>query len=118
MNVGEQSPPLWRQMQSSATVLAAIRSGSSGTAALETVPGELRPGVQALVYAALRQLGRAEALRRLLAPRKPPPAADAMLCLALALTWRDEDAPYEAHTLVNQAVEAAKRHGINMPMLD
>jgi 16S rRNA (cytosine967-C5)-methyltransferase len=109
MSEGEQAPPLWRQLQSSATVLAAIRAGSSGTAAMEAVAVGLRPGVQALVYAALRQLGRAEALRRLLAPRKPPPAADAMLCLALALAWRDENAAYEAHTLVNQTVEAAKR---------
>ncbi len=104
-----QAPALWRQLQAGAVALAAIRAGHSGTQAIEAVPGLLRPGVQALVYAALRQLGRAEALRKLLAPRKPPPAADALLCLALALAWRDEGAPYEVHTLVNQAVEAAKR---------
>lgn len=103
-----QAPPLWRQLQAGAVALAAIRAGTSGTAAIEAVPALLRPGVQALVYAALRELGRAEALRRQLAPRKPPPAADALLCLALALGWR-EDGPYEIHTLVNQAVEAAKR---------
>jgi 16S rRNA (cytosine967-C5)-methyltransferase len=103
-----QAPALWRQLQAGATALAAIRAGTSGTAAIEAVPILLRPGVQALVYAALRELGRAEALRQRLAPRKPPPAADALLCLALALGWR-EDGPYEAHTLVNQAVEAAKR---------
>ena len=103
-----QAPALWRQLQAGAAALAAIRAGTSGTAAIEAVPALLRPGVQALVYAALRELGRAEALRRLLAPRKPPPAADALLCLALALGWR-EDGPYEIHTLVNQAVEAAKR---------
>lgn len=108
MNETGQAPALWRQLQAGATALAAIRAGTSGTAALEAVPGLLRPGVQALVYAALRELGRAEALRQRLAPRKPPPAADALLCLALALAWR-EDGPYEAHTLVNQAVEAAKR---------
>lgn len=109
MNEGAQAPALWRQLQSAATVLAAVRSGASGTAALEAVAGPLRPGVQALVYAALRELGQAEALRKLLASRKPPPPVDALLCLALALAWRDEGAPYEAHTLVNQAVEAAKR---------
>jgi 16S rRNA (cytosine967-C5)-methyltransferase len=109
MNPPAQAPSLWRQLQAAAEVLAAVRAGRSGGEALEAVPVALRPGVQALVYAALRQLGRAEALRRLLAPRKPPPAVDALLCLALALAWRDEDAPYEAHTLVNQAVECAKR---------
>ena len=104
-----QTPALWRQLQAGAAALAAIRAGRSGSEALDSVPAPLRPGVQALVYAALRELGRAEALRRLLAPRKPPPAVDALLCLALALAWRDEGAAYEAHTLVNQAVEAAKR---------
>ncbi len=108
MSESGQAPPLWRQLQAGAQALAAIRAGGSGTAAIEAVPTLLRPGVQALVYAALRELGRAEALRKCLAPRKPPPAADALLCLALALGWR-EDGPYDTHTLVNQAVEAAKR---------
>ena len=69
----------------------------------------LRPGAQALAFQALRQLGRAEALRKQLARRPPPPEADALLCTALALCWREEDAPYELFTLVDQAVEAAKR---------
>ena len=109
MSEDKRVPELWRQLQAAASVLAAVRAGRSGSEALEAVPTGLRPGVQALVYAALRELGRAEALRRQLAPRKPPPAVDALLCLALALAWRDAGAPYEAHTLVNQAVECAKR---------
>ncbi|MFZ5565793.1 MAG: 16S rRNA (cytosine(967)-C(5))-methyltransferase RsmB [Pseudomonadota bacterium] len=109
MSEDKRVPELWRQLQAGAGVLAAVRAGRSGGEALEAVPERLRPGVQALVYAALRQLGRAEALRRRLAPRKPPPAVDALLCLALALAWRDEGAPYEAYTLVNQTVECAKR---------
>ena len=106
---GEQVP-LWRQLQAAASVLVSVRSGVSGTAALNQVEGALRPGVQALVFQALRSIGRAEHLRRQLAPRAPPPQADALLCLALALGWRSEDAPYEVFTLVNQAVEAAKRN--------
>jgi 16S rRNA (cytosine967-C5)-methyltransferase len=43
-----------------------------------------------------------------LAKRAPPPEADALLCLALALIWSDTGAPYDAFTLVNQCVEAAK----------
>lgn len=109
MNDTDPKLPLWRQLQAVAAVLAAIRGGASGTAALEAVEAGLRPGVQSLVYRVLRLLGRAEALRRLLAPRKPPPAADALLCTALALAWQEQDAPYEVFTLVNQAVEAAKR---------
>ena len=62
-----------------------------------------------MAFHAWRQMGRAEALRKQLAKRAPPAAADALLCLALALAWQDEGAPYDAFTLVNQCVEAAKR---------
>jgi 16S rRNA (cytosine967-C5)-methyltransferase len=103
------APPLWRQLQAAAAVLAAVRRGESATPALAEVPAELRPAAQALSFHVLRQLGRAEALRRRLAQRAPPPAADALLCTALALAWREEDAPYPPFTLVDQAVEAAKR---------
>jgi 16S rRNA (cytosine967-C5)-methyltransferase len=102
--------PLWRQLQGAAFLLMAVRSGRSMTAALEDVDAAIRPGVQALGFHALRQLGRAEALRQRLASRPPPPEADALLCTALALIWTDEGAPYTAHTLVDQAVEAAKRN--------
>lgn len=103
------APELWRQLQAVGAALAAIRAGTSGTQAFEAVDPALRPGVQALGFQALRWWGRAEALRRHLAKRTPPPAADALLCAALALGWRAEDAPYEPFTLVDQAVEAAKR---------
>jgi 16S rRNA (cytosine967-C5)-methyltransferase len=103
------SMPLWRLLQAAAGVVAAVRGGQSGTAALADVDGPLRPGAQALAFQALRQLGRAEALRRVLASRPPPAQADALLCTALALCWREADAPYEVFTLVDQAVEAAKR---------
>ncbi|MEJ8826928.1 16S rRNA (cytosine(967)-C(5))-methyltransferase RsmB [Variovorax humicola] len=102
-------PPLWRQLQLTARALAAIRGGTSGSAAFEAVEPALRPGVQALGFQALRWLGRAEALRRQLAKRTPPPGADALLCTALALGWDAANAPYEPFTLVDQAVEAAKR---------
>ncbi len=102
--------PLWRLLQPAAAVLLAIRAGVSGTAALNQVDPPLRPGVQALVFQVLRSLARAEHLRRQLAARSPPPPADALLCVVLALGWRSEDAPYEIFTLVNQAVEAAKRN--------
>ncbi len=115
MDMNEQKIPLWRQLQAVAAVLLAIRSGVSGTAALADVTTDLRPGVQALTFHVLRSLGRAEALRQLLASRTPPPPADALLCTALALAWRTEDAPYEVFTLVNQAVEAAKRSAATQP---
>jgi 16S rRNA (cytosine967-C5)-methyltransferase len=109
MQENKEQVPLWRQLQAAADVIAAVRDGQSGSAAVEAVASELRPGVQALVFHVWRNLGRAEALRRLLAKRPPPSGVDALLCAALALAWTDAGAPYDAFTLVNQCVEAAKR---------
>lgn len=103
------APALWVLLDATAAALQAVRSGQSGTAALDTVDAALRPGVQALLFQALRHLGRAQALRRVLAPRQPPARVDALLCTALALAWNPEQAPYAPFTLVSQAVEAAKR---------
>ena len=105
---GAPSIALWQQLLAVAGALQAIRAGQSGTAALATVDAGLRPGVQSLLFQVLRQSGRAEALRRQMVARTPPPAADALLCTALALCWNPQESPYEAFTLVNQAVEAAK----------
>jgi 16S rRNA (cytosine967-C5)-methyltransferase len=103
--------PLWRQLQSTANVLLAVRSGESGTSALRQVDASLRPGVQALSFHAWRWLGMAEIIKSYLAKRAPPPQADALLCVALAiLCGESEGLHYEAFTLVDQAVEAAKRH--------
>jgi 16S rRNA (cytosine967-C5)-methyltransferase len=104
-----QTVALWQQLQAVAQALVQVRKGTSATVAVAAVPPHLRAGVQALLFQVLRQLGRAQALRSQLAKRAPPPLADALLCTALALAWRDDEAPYEPHTLVNQAVEAAKK---------
>lgn len=101
--------PLWQQLALVAQGLQMILSGQSGTAAVAVAPARLRPGVQALLFQVLRQLGRAQALRKQLAPKAPPAKVDALLCTALALAWDTAQAPYEPFTLVNQTVEAAKR---------
>jgi 16S rRNA (cytosine967-C5)-methyltransferase len=103
------SLPLWRLLQAATEVVAAVRGGVSATAAMGRIEAALRPGAQALAFQALRNLGRAESLRQLLARRAPPPHADALLCTALSLCWREAEAPYEVFTLVDQTVEAAKR---------
>ncbi len=102
-------PPLWSLLQAAAGVVQAVGEGASATPAIAAVPASLRGGTQALAYQALRQMGRAQALRTLLARRAPPAPADALLRTALALCWDPAQAPYEPFTLVNQAVEAAKR---------
>ena len=105
-----QPVALWQQLQAVALALVQIRKGTSGTAALDAVAPALRPGVQALLFHVLRQLGRAQALREQLVSRTPAPLADALLCSALALAWDEAAAPYDPHTLVNQTVEAAKKN--------
>ena len=104
-----QAPPLWQQLQCTAAMVQAVLAGKSLTSQLDAVPSNLRPGVQALSFHVMRQLGRARALRALLAPRKPPAVVDALLCSALALAWDEAQAPYPSHTLVSQTVEAARR---------
>ncbi|TRZ68680.1 MAG: 16S rRNA (cytosine(967)-C(5))-methyltransferase RsmB [Comamonadaceae bacterium] len=110
MSVQEKSLPLWQLLQATAGVVASVRAGKSGTAAVESVPQALRPGVQALAFQVWRNLGRAQVLRTLLASKPPAPATDALLCVALALVWNEADAPYDTFTLVNQSVEALKRN--------
>lgn len=106
----EANTPLWQQLLATATVVVDVRTGTSGTAAVEKIRPELRAGVQSLVFHVWRNLGRAEALRDQLVTRLPPPFSDALLCIGLALAWRASDASYDAFTLVNQTVEAAKRN--------
>lgn len=104
-----QSPPLWQLLQATAHAVQGTLAGQSLTPQLAQVPAQLRAGVQALSFHVLRQLGMAQALRARLAPRKPAPATDALLCCALALGWDEAHAPYAMHTLVSQTVEAARR---------
>jgi 16S rRNA (cytosine967-C5)-methyltransferase len=107
-------PPLWRLLRPAAGMIQGVRGGRSLTSLLETVAPDLRAGVQALSFHALRWLGLAEAVRDRVAQRRPPPAADALLCTSLALMALD-DALYPAFTLVDQTVEAAKRHASLRP---
>jgi len=103
------SLPLWQLLAHSARALHHTLQGQAWRTVAAGVPEAARPGVQALVFAALRHWGRACALRRLLARRAPPPEVDRLLCLALALSWDVDQAPYAPHTLVNQTVQAARQ---------
>jgi 16S rRNA (cytosine967-C5)-methyltransferase len=96
-------------LQAAARIVGDVRAGTSTSQAVPRIEPSLRAGAQALAFHALRNLGRAQALRSQLAKRAPAPPVDALLCTALALCWREDDAPYAPFTLVDQAVEAAKR---------
>jgi 16S rRNA (cytosine967-C5)-methyltransferase len=104
-----QAPALARLLEHTADAVQAVRDGRSLTEVLAACPGPLRPGTQALSFLVLRRLGAAQAVRSLLAPRTPPPAVEALLLSALALLWPDEAPPYADHTLVDQAVTAARK---------
>ena len=89
-----------------------VQAGRSLTDLLADVPAAARPGTQALAFHALRRLGGARAARAVMAPKPPPREVDALLLTALALLWPPgpgERAPYPDHTLVDQAVHAARR---------
>lgn len=104
------SPPLARLLDRTADAVAAVRGGRSLTDALDGLDAELRPGVLALASDVMRRLGTALALRERLAPREPPAPVDALLLSALALLLpRDGAMPYADHTLVDQAVTAARQ---------
>ena len=123
------SLPLAQLLTHTADAVQAVRAGQSLNVALAQCPAAARPGTQALSFHALRWLGSAQALRLLLAPKAPPPAVDALLLTALALLWPLAAAgsgsaagsasassgivagnlPYAEHTLVDQAVDAARQ---------
>jgi 16S rRNA (cytosine967-C5)-methyltransferase len=103
------SPALHRLLDHTAEAVQAVRTGRSLTEVLARCPAEMRPGVQALSFHTLRWLGSATEARALLAPKTPPPQVDALLVTALALMWPGEEPPYAEHTLVDQAVTAARQ---------
>ena len=98
-----------RLLELTADAVQAVLAGRSLTEVLAACPAPARPGTQALAFAVLRRWGSANAAREQLAPRTPPPAVDALLTSALALLWPSDAPPYPDHTLVDQAVNAARR---------
>lgn len=105
------APRLSDQLHETARCVLGVGQGRSLTELLPQVTPALRPGVQALSFQVLRHLGGARALARLLAQRPPAPPVLALLHTALALLIGEgEGAAYAPHTLVDQTIEAAKRH--------
>ncbi len=85
-----------------------VRQGQSLSVAIAQVPGPLRAGTQALSFTTMRQLGGAAHVCKALASRRPAPEIDALLVVALALMWPQARQPYPPHTVVDQAVSAAR----------
>lgn len=111
MAASQTSLPLARLLEHTADAVQAVRAGRSLADLLPALPPDYRPGVQALSFEVLRHLGGATEVRTRLAPKVPPPAVDALLVSALALLWPPAPgrrSAYPDHTLVDQAVTAAR----------
>ncbi|WP_371130276.1 16S rRNA (cytosine(967)-C(5))-methyltransferase RsmB [Hydrogenophaga sp.] len=117
------TPSLAAQLRHTARCVLAVEQGRSLSDVMPQVNAELRPGVQALTFHVLRHLGTARALVGKLVQRKPEPAVMALLSSAVALLLDGPSAVaadgmpvtqpvgphYEPHTVVNQAVDAARQ---------
>jgi len=103
------APPLQKLLLQVADAVQGVLAGQSLTELLARCPAELRPGTQALTFHVLRQLGAAQAARKLLAPKAPPAKVDSLLLSALALLWPVAEPAYADHTVVDQAVSAARK---------
>ena len=101
--------PLHQLLGLTADAVQAVQEGRSLTDVLSRVAAHARPGVQALSFHALRWWGGAQEVRRALAAKAPPPKVDALITTALALLWPVPEPPYAEHTLVDQAVSAARQ---------
>lgn len=102
--------------------VAQVKTGTALPQALAAVfaqthaPAQARGAMQDIAYRTMRQLGRSEALLRLLVSKAPPAAElHALLCCALAVMCSVDDslqAPYETFTVVDQAVTAASADSV------
>ncbi len=102
-----RNPPLSRALAAAAAAVAEVLVGRTPEVALAALPIELRPAARDLALTTLRDHGRGDFfLARLLERPLKDKAARALLLVALA---RLERRPTDAHTLVDQAVEAAAK---------
>ena len=105
-------------LHGAAQAVAWVRTGTALPQALAQVfaqcaaPPQARGAMQDIGYRTMRQLGRAETLLTLLTKKAPEPARlHGLLCCALALISNPDPTsagtPYNAFTVVDQAVTAA-----------
>jgi 16S rRNA (cytosine967-C5)-methyltransferase len=101
-----ESPPLAVQLLAASEVIAEVLSGHNLDAALGAVSAPLRPAVQGIAYDTLRHFGRGDFfLGRLL---QSPLQNSQIRALLLAALCRLETREDDAHTTVDQAVNAAQ----------
>ncbi len=122
---GAGALPLSALLLHAAAVVRGVLDGQSMATPLAKVPASpasARRGAQALAFHALRRLGMAQALLRALAPKRPRGDLESLLLVSLALLVQastqatthasgptGSQALYDDHTVVDQAVGAARR---------
>lgn len=103
------NPPLAATLAAAATAVAAVIAGGTPDAVLQGLTPKLKAGAMDLSYTALRDYGRGDfILAQLTAKRLPDDLVHSLLLVAIS---RLERRPEEAHTIVNQATDAAKEMG-------
>ena len=108
-----QRVTLAQQMRMTARTLAQVRAGKSLNDAWPAdLKPELRPGVQALSFLALRHAGWSQAISSELLQKPLKDELLALLQVALTLLHpqAQAQASYPEHTVVNQAVAACRLH--------
>jgi len=96
-------------LRASAGLLARVRQGTSLTEAVNEVPAHIRPAAQSLAYNALRNLPRLTKVFESFINRSLKPEVEDLLLVASATLIPDSPNKYAAHTLVNEAVDAASK---------
>lgn len=106
--------PLSQVFLATADCVLGVMQGRSLTELLGEVDSALRPGTQALAFHAVREMGWSHALLVRLIAREPILEVQALLQSVLPLLGspadRDSAPHYAAHTVVDQAVQAAENH--------
>ena len=103
------SPPLSSILSAAAAAVAAVINGQTPDASLQALAPAVRAGAMDLSYTTLRDFGRGDfLLTQLLETPLPEVLVHSLLLVALS---RLERRPEEAHTIVNQATEAATTMG-------
>jgi len=117
-NVSLKPDSLAYALSGAAQAVAAVRTGTALPQALNQIAGKMRASPQArgamqdISYRTMRHLGRADALITSMTSKQPEPALlHGLLCCALALisdpAESEDKMPYNAFTVVDQAVTAA-----------
>jgi 16S rRNA (cytosine967-C5)-methyltransferase len=102
-----------------ARALSLVRKGAALPQALARAGNavqaspQARGAIQDIAYRTMRQRGRADALVQAMTSKPPQPALLLALleCALTLLDAGDSDGPYDAHTVVDQAVSAAGADG-------